>query len=201
MTDPRTTYDLSSSANGELPGDDGRHFAAPVYDQAVADIPDTLELLRQRASEVVEVVSTIVETPTGHIRLTCRGDIEAREVQRWNRKALPPVARRSGNPSAFDTDQRVLYTAVLTETTERVEVLGRDDEWRVVEDSAEHVALTFKDTALLNAFGSLDAAGAIRKMFGLDSAIIKAGIKVLTGAGWAEGSTGLEEDEELDPTH
>jgi hypothetical protein len=204
MTDPRTTFDVST-ANGELTElpDANRHYAAAAqaYDPGVADEhDDTLELLRQRAGETVEVRSTTVYTPTEHIRLVCRGNIDGREIQRWNRKALPPVARKASNPSAFDADSRVLYSTVLSETCERVEVLGRTGEWRVVEDAVEHTALTFKDPALLNAFGSLEATGAIKKMFVLDSAITKAGQAVLEGAGWAEGSTGFEADDDLDPT-
>lgn len=200
MTDSHTTYDVSG-ANGELP-EDNRHYAAQArYASDVPDaLDDTLDLLRQRADETVTVKSITVETPTGHIRLVCRGNIDSREIQRWQRKALPPVARKNGNPSAFDADSRVLYSTVLVETCERVEVLGRDGQWRVVEDSAEHEVLTFKDVALLNAFGALDAAGAIKKIFALDSAITKAGQMVLEGAGWAEGSTGYEQDDELDPT-
>lgn len=190
MSQPRTTFDVS-----------GNPEATPLPDNGVAlvEIPDTLELLRERADEVVTINSTMVPNPTGHIRLACRGNITSKEIQRWNRKALPPVARKTGNASGLDTDQVVLYSAVLSETTEYVEVLGRDGEWRVVEDT-EHNALTFKDTALLNGFKALDAAGAIKNMFVRDSAIVKAGVAVLTGAGWAEGSTGLEEDEDLDPT-
>lgn len=187
MTQSRTTFDASTEPGAFPPPD------------SLIELPDTLELLRERADEVVTINSTTVFNPTGHIRLICRGNIDSKEIQRWNRRALPPVARKNGNASGLDTDQVVLYSAVLAETTEYVEVLGRDGAWKAVEDT-DHNPLTFKDQALLGAFKSLDAAGAIKSMFVRDSAIVKAGVAVLTGAGWSEGSTGLEEDDDLDPT-
>lgn len=163
------------------------------------DTFDTLELLREAANASVDVLSTTVYVPSGAIRVECTGNIAARDLQRWNRKAQPPAARKSNNPAAYDVDQRVLYTTVLVETAEKIEVRRPDGTWRAVEDT-DHNLLTFKDTALLSSFGVLDSSAAIKKLWARDSDLVKVGIAILTGAGWAEGQTGAEEDEDGDPT-
>jgi hypothetical protein len=196
MTDPRTTFDMSTSRDS---GPDPSYSARSLVDEPGPEL-DTLELLRQAVSEQTAPISTIVDAPGGRIRLICSADITSKDIQRWNRKALPPVARRSNNASGLDVDQGILHTAVLVNTTERIEVRNvATDEWKVIEDIDGNV-LTFKDTDLLRVFGAMDAEGALRKLFTGDAYLVKAGTRVLTGAGWAEGSTGLEEDEDADPT-
>lgn len=193
-----TSFDVSTPG---APGDPARHQLSDVSGSSLDLLPDTLDLLRERADEVAsaEIKATTVVNPTGTIRLVCRGNIASREVQRWNRKALPPVARKSGSANGLDVDNKVLYSSVLLDTTERVEVKGRDGEWRIVQD-VEHNVLTFADGQLLGVFGVLDGVSALNKIFGRDSDLVKAGMAVLTGAGWAEGSTGNEnEDDASDP--
>jgi hypothetical protein len=196
-----TSFDVSSSTGA--PADPARHYAPDLSSGSLDLIPDTLDLLRERADEVAaaEIKSTTVPNATDTIRLVCRGNIASKEVQRWNRKALPPVARKSGNANGLDVDNKVLYSSVLVDTTQRVEVKGRDGQWQIVQD-VEHNVLTFGDPALLNAFGALDAPTALVKIYGRDSDLVKAGMAVLTGAGWTEGATGYEheDDDDSDPT-
>jgi len=198
MTD--TSYDMSTPTG--VPADQARHYTPEPPNAVVDTLPDTLDLLRERADEVAatEIKATTVTNAADSIRLVCRGNIASREVQRWNRKALPPVARKSGTANGLDVDNKVLHSSVLIDTTERVEVKGRDGEWKIVQDQ-DHNVLTFADSALLSAFGVLDAVSALMKIFGRDADVIKAGMAVLTGAGWAEGATGYEgDDEDGDPT-
>jgi hypothetical protein len=196
-----TSFDVSTPTG--VPADPARHYAPEPDGGSLDLLPDTLDLLRERADEVAatEIKSTTVTNVADSIRLVCRGNITSKEVQRWNRKALPPVARRNGNAGGYEADAKVLYSSVLIDSCERVEVKSRDTgEWQIVQDR-EHNVLTFADTALLSAFGVLDAVSALVKIFGRESDMVKAGTAVLTGAGWAEGSTGYEQDDEdSDPT-
>lgn len=198
MTD--TSYDISTPTGA--PADPARHYAPePASGGSLDLLPDTLDLLRERADEVAatEIKATTVTNSADSIRLVCRGNITSKEVQRWNRKALPPVARKNPGAGGYEPDAKVLYSSVLIDSCERIEVKARDSgEWQIVQDR-DHNVLTFADTALLSAFGALDPVSALVKIFGRESDMVKAGTAVLTGAGWAEGSTGYE-DEDLDPT-
>jgi hypothetical protein len=196
MTD--TSFDLSTPTG--TPGEPARHYAPDSSNGSLSLLPDTLDLLRERADEVAatEIKSTTVTNFTDSIRLVCRGNITSKEVQRWNRKAQPPIARKNPN-SGYEPDGKVLHSSILIDTTERVEVKGRDGAWKIVQDT-DHNVLTFSDDMLLRSFGVLDAVSALIKIFGRESDLVKAGLAVLTGAGWAEGSTGYEGDEEPDPT-
>lgn len=202
MTDQiSTTYDVSSGTGA--PADPARHYAPePADTGSLAFGLDTLDLLRERADEVAatEIKSTTVTNAAESIRLVCRGNISSKELQRWNRKALPPVARKNPGAGGYEPDGKILHSSVLTDTTERVEVKDRNGEWQIVQDT-DHNVLTFADDALLRAFGALDAVTALVKIFGRESDLVKAGVAVLTGAGWAEGATGYEDDgDDSNPT-
>lgn len=208
MTEPRT-FD-ASSAQGPyqpVPYQPETPPADPNYGAAALAMPrpeepevsDTLGLLRARVAERTALKPTVVEVPGGTIRLTCSVNVDSKDIQRWNRKALGPVARKSANPTGLDVDPAVLHTAVLVGTTEYIEVLGTGGQWKTITDT-EGNELTFKDAELLNAFGALDSGTAVRNLFGRDSDIVKAGTQVLTRAGWAEGATGEESDDDSDPT-
>lgn len=202
MTEPRT-FDVSTDPN--IP--DGHAVSPPptIYGQneAIDQLPSSLDLLRDAVAEqnAEEIESVAVAAPGGAIRLWCTANIPSKDLQRWQRRALPQIARkRGGTPDLSQMDQRTLSVAVLEATTERIEVRDRrTGEWQTIADKVTNEPLTFADDALLGSLGAMDSTTALLKLFRRDSDLSVAAQKVLQAAGWAEKEE-ISEDEAEDPT-
>lgn len=164
---------------------------------------DSLALLRAAVSERVEIEPVTIPVPTLGIRLVCHTDITSKQLGKWQKAALPPHVRKTGNGSALDMDQMQLAVAVLVGTLLRIEVADpkKRGEWLTVEDSRTGEPLTFSDGAVLNMFGAIDTVTALKRLFGRDSGVVKAGRVVLNKAGWGDDEMVADEaeDPELDP--
>lgn len=186
---------------------DGHQPAAPFHD-GHQDEPgttnlDSLELLRERLREkqAEEFENHLISVPGG-FRLSCRTVIEYEELKKWRLRALPKTVRgkkMSEEQRADFLNIRQFFTALLAETTEFIEVLGRDGRsWSTV-TGEEGQALTPADSALKNAFGVLDVVSLFRKLFPRDSELIHAGNGLLVAAGYADEVVALQDGELPDP--
>ncbi|NUT90862.1 MAG: hypothetical protein HOY78_02415 [Saccharothrix sp.] len=163
---------------------------------------DSLALLREAVAQQVEVQPVVVEAPGNvGVRLVCHTDVTSKQLQKWQRLALPPALRKSPNPPALAMDQLQLNVAVLSGTMLRVEVRDRQTgAWVSVQDRAGN-ELTFNDTALLEQFGALDTVTALKRLFVQESEIVKAGQAVLAKAGWTDREMVTDDlNEDSDPT-
>lgn len=166
---------------------------------AAPDEPfDSLALLRAAVAERVEIEPVTIPVPTLGIRLVCHTDVTSKQLGRWQKAALPPPLRKSGNASALDMDQMQLAVAVLVGTLLRIEVADPKNkgEWLPVEDGRTGEPLTFSDAAVLNMFGAIDTVTALKRLFGRDAGVVKAGRLVLNKAGWGEGDEMVDDEAE-----
>lgn len=180
-----TTFDGSIGATANTP-------PTPVSEPAGFS---ALDLLTQTVAERIDITSTTVYAPGGRIRLECHTNIPERELRKWQRMSLSPEKRKSGNANPLDSSQLTIAIATLNYTTLRLEVLDkRDNEtWRVVDHDGE--PLTFSDDALLRAFGAMDTASALIRIFGRESDVVRASQEVLAESGWT-GENGGDPDDD-----
>lgn len=179
-------------------------IAPPVAPPDPLDGSDTLALLRDAVAEQVEIRPEIIEVPGNvGIRLVCSTDITFKQLQNWQRKSLPPHARKSGRFTTLDMDQLHLNVAVLVGTLLEIQVRDRRDPtvWHTIEDARDHRPLTFEDGEVLRQFGAIDTITALRRLFAnRESEIVKAGQQVLGAAGWTEDGQRIDGgDDGADP--
>lgn len=195
MTEPTRTFDGSSAGptHHGMP-DEPSPFDSATLATGADSADDTLALLRSTVEERIETTEYVVTVPGGRIRLHCRLDISSAEMSKWQKRALPPVARKRNAVSMIDMDPGELAGQVFLHTCERVEVLDRDNvTWRAIEDR-DHEPLTLRDPQLLQAFGAMDSRTALRKLFGKDAFMVQASSELLTEAGWGVNSEADPED-------
>jgi hypothetical protein len=154
----------------------------------------TLSLLKQTVADRIEIEPVTVTVPGGRIRLTCHTDIPEKDLRRWQKASLPREMRRgreAQNATPLDSSQLVLAVAVLVYSTITIEVLGKGDEWMVVEHDG--VPLSLDHDAVLSAFNALDTTSALVTIFGRESDIIQASQEVLAASGWTGENGGRDE--------
>lgn len=165
----------------------------------------TLDELRDAGDEVDEREPITVINPRQRIRLTMRTDFEQKDVQRWQFKALPlkhreQLSRRGGQPNLSLLDPVVMFALAIAETTIQVEVRSRQTgDYNVVTDEHSGDLLTFADPTLRKVIGGIDAITAVKRTFNQsDPALLDAGQRLLTAAGFGDDGTALGDGE--DPT-
>ena len=200
-----TTYDATGLDPRPIPAppDHDRFGWNEEATPAPPETTDTLDLLRQAVGEQVEIEPVVIPVPGNpRLRLVCHTDITTAQITRWQKAAVPAHVRKTGKWSENDINPLHLSVAALTSTLLRIEVadVRNPGEWLPVEDSREGRPLTFEDQAVLTMFGAIDTITALRKVFGREAVIVKAGQKVLKAAGWSQDGLGDDVDEESDPT-
>lgn len=192
-----TTFDATAQ-QGQPP--------QPLVPTAPAEpVLDTLAMLAQAAAQQVPIEPEFVEAPGDvGIRLVCLPDIASRQLQGWQKRALPKHMRDASNVSPLSMDSLVLAVATLVNTLLRVEVRdARDrDLWHPVVDPTDGRPLGFNDNALLATFGAMDAVTALKKIFGRESDIVRASRQVMNASGWGEEKmiTDADVDDGTDPS-
>jgi len=190
-----STFDGSTGGHALLTDRDQNGFTEPSV--------SSLDMLREALAQQQEIEDVTVEVPGVPIRLVCHPDIPSRQLNAWQRKALPPNKRNATSVSPLDMDQGQFLSTVLIKTTVRVEVekRGEPGTWQVIEDEGGNV-LTFADGALLGTFGAMDATTAIKRLFPRDADMTKAARTVLAASGWDEENESrlLAGDDDEDPT-
>lgn len=166
---------------------------------------DTLAMLGQAAAQQVPIEPELVEVPGDvGIRLVCLPDIATKQLQGWQKRALPKHMRDSPNVSPLSMDSLVLAVATLVNTLIRVEVRDKQDRelWHPVLDPIDGRPLGFNDNALLAAFGAMDAVTALKKIFVRESDVVRASRQVMNASGWGEDKmiTDADVDDGSDPS-
>lgn len=202
-----TTFDTTGLPDAQPPG-----WGAPQpspggmmpTDQPPVDSPnDSLALLRAAVADQTEIEPIVIPVGKTGVRLVCHTDITSKQLSTWQNRAIPLHLRKSGKAAPTDVDQMQLAVAVLVGTLLRIEVADprRRGEWMAVEDARTGEALTFNDMPVLTMFSAMDTMTALKRLFGRDSGVVKAGRMVLGAAGWNDDElVGYDEDAELDPT-
>lgn len=195
-----TTFDTSSGPRhgGELPDAPPPAAAAEAFTPGEVTPDSLLDQLRERVAERDEAEPSewFKEIPGIGVRLVCDPDIEADDYQRWLKQARPrgKGGRRAANVGPMDLDQFALSVRALTATNVRLEI-KRGAQWRPM-TGAQGGVLDLESRELLDTFGVMDSASALRKLFGRDARIIDAGQELLTEAGYLGG----DDDDDDNPS-
>lgn len=181
---------------------DGSH--APTHDgflnaPSELDAPpfDALAALREQLEERAEQTENIcyVDIPGLGWRLVCSLDFPYSQYARWQKASLPANQRnRTRGPNMLDLDQAMLSRFVLLGTCQGVEYRASTGEWVSVLDSNSN-PIKPDSTEMMQRFGEVDPGVFLRKLFGGDAAVMRAGESVMRAAGWMEA-----EDADTDPT-
>ena len=159
-----STFDGSTGGHALLDDDDSGRSSFAAEPGA-----SSLDMLRSALAQQQEIEDVTIAVPGVPIRLVCHPDIPSKQMNSWQRRALPPNKRNAASVSPLDMDQGQFLSTVLVRTTVRVEVesQGAPGTWHVIEDDNGTV-LTFADSALLSTFGALDATSALKRLFPRD---------------------------------
>lgn len=181
-----TTFDGSSA-----PAPARVHDYQPVAEET-APVVSALDMLRaeveQRDSQERELLP--VEVPGLPVRLMCRTDFSAAEWESWQKLAIPAAKRKSRNLSPTDMQQHVLYSLVLVNTCEHLEYRSGQD-WQPI-TGKDQEPLNLASREMLDRFGQMDAASLVRKLFGRDAALLRAGQRVVNASGYGDEEDGGE---------
>lgn len=196
MSDPIRTFDSSSGEiGGYAPAVQGQpepqQYAEPVVPVAA---PSALDLVRQAAQATIPEAETVcIDTFEDKFRLWVSSDISSKEMQQWQRRSLPPALRK-GQFSMLDLDQYEVSATIFERKTQRVEVQHPTSGGYVLVEDQDGNPLTFRDDALLAAFGAMDVRTALKKLFPRDAELVRKGQMVLTVAGWGEVDGDADEE-------
>jgi hypothetical protein len=192
----RTGNPAGSDSSGHEPDPD----VLPIG-QGVPEL-DPLSALGMLAEQIAERTiarTTTVEIPQTQWRLVCALDYPLETYKRWQLASVPRAMRRSSKLAPIDIDQFRLAVLTLTNTCHAFEYRNGAGEWvPLVNGDGEPLTLATPQlfAMLSDRLGQPigDATTLLRKLFGRESAIVKAADHVNTEAGW-----GLEEPGESDP--
>jgi hypothetical protein len=194
-----TTFDGSTGAH--VAPDRSQHydndFPPPAAPPLPAETPfDAFEALRESLAQRDEEVdrTTTVEVPGIGWRLVCAIDFEYGVYKNWQKAALPKSQRGGRNPNVLDMDQAVLAYLALFNTCEAIEYRINGGDWQPLIESDGQPA-TLQSSMLMNRMNVMDPRTLVGRMFGGDAALIRAGARVITAAGYA-----AFEDDAEDPT-
>lgn len=191
-------YDVS----GMTPVDDEPVGRAVAYAEPAEEAFDSLALLRDAVADKVEIEPITIPVPNVGVRLVCGTDVTSRQLKKWQEGAVPLVKRKSGKYTESDVDPMHLAVATLVGTLLRIEVADprNKGEWLPVIDSRTGEALSFSDMPVLKMFGAMDTVSALKRLFGRDSGVVRAGRAVLRASGWSEDELAVDpEDDGSDP--
>ena len=187
---------------------DGSHKATPapfaspddVFNREV-DTPDTfdaLTALREQMAERADQADTTcyVDVPGLPWRLVCANDFPYSHYARWQKASLPANQRNRGRrgPNLLDMDQAMLSRFVLLGTCQGIEYRNSAGEWVEVLD-AHRQPVKPDSPELMSRFDEVDPGVFLRRLFGGDAAVMRAGEVVMRAAGWLE-----DESDDVDPT-
>ena len=158
---------------------------------------DALAALREQLEERSEQTENTcyVDIPGLGWRLMCSLDFPYSQYARWQKASLPANQRnRSRGPNLLDLDQAMLSRYVLLGTCQGVEYRDSTGEWIAVLDGQGN-AIKPDSPDMMARFGEVDPGVFLRRLFGGDAAVMRAGEVVMRAAGWMEA-----DDPETDPT-
>lgn len=194
-----TTFD--GTTGGYAP-DRSQHydndFPAPPSTVEQSEPFDAFESLREQLAERDDEAerTTTVEIPGIGWRLICATDFEYPAYMSWQKAALPKSQRNGRRANPLDMNQAVLAHQVLFNTCEAIEYRVNGGDWqRLTEADGQPTVL--QSPTLMTRMGVVDPRVLVRKMFGKDAALIAAGTKVITEAGYGEPDSGSDVE---DPT-
>lgn len=193
-----TTFDGSSGP----PASDRYQPHAPRYPEqllepAVEEAPfDALAALREQLDERTDENTCYVDVPGLGWRLVCDADFPYSQYARWQKASFPVSQRnRRKGPNLLDLDQAVLSRLVLLGTCRGMEFQDSHGQWQTLLTSSG-APMTPDSGEIMQRFNEVDPGAFLRRLFGTDAQVMRAGEKVLKAAGWMED----DGDEAEDPT-
>lgn len=178
--DPVMPRAAKPSSNGERP---------------LSSTLDDLRAAVEASEQVVEVefVDHELFGPGEHIRLTCSTKMSQAELKRLNFAGLPRHERRKRAPDLTKLDEAQVFALVIARQCHEVAVRCPDDSYKPMPGD-------FGDPELLATLGAVDAAVAVRRVFGNEDAyLLRAGQELLEACGWGERRPG-DPGDDSDPT-
>lgn len=190
------TFDGSSGTLGEsAPESYYEEPSAPEPQRGGDSLDMLLDAVAQREAEAEELYP--VEIPGLGVRLMCALDFEYTDWQDWQVKSVPREKRKK--PGPMDINQLQLCTHVLVGTCQHLEHRRGDGEWAPI-TGHDGTPVAFGSDEMLRKFGQMDTASLLRKLFGgSDGHVLRAGMRVISAAGYGDEADEKEALEGGDP--
>lgn len=155
---------------------------------------DALANLQEQMRDRDEVDTTItVDIPGLGWRLVCETDMPYPDYAKWQKTSFPRAQRNGRKVNPLDLDQSLLSTLVLLGTCVGMQYRERGTgEWVPMLDSHDQPMLP-NSREIMDRFHQVDEKAFMRKLFGTDSHLTRAGTRVIEAAGW-------KDDDADDPT-
>lgn len=197
-----TTFDVSTGrANtGPVPAspvpaeldEDGPMGQIPALDSMLDQLHEQLD-----AREIDNTVT--VDVPGMGLRLVCQIDFPYNKYAAWQKASFPRNQRNGRKTNPLDMDRAALSTFVLLNTCVGMEYRTSGGDWLAM-TKPDGSALRPDSTEFLARFNQVDARSFLRKLFGGDAGMMRAGEHVIEEAGWSEAQMvgGEDEDDPLD---
>jgi hypothetical protein len=156
---------------------------------------DALASLQEQMRARDEIDTEIrVEIPGLGWRMVCDTDLPYPVFAKWQKASFPRSQRNGRKVNPLDMDRAVLATFVLLGTCVGMEYQEKGSgEWLPVLDVDDR-PMTPNSKRMMDRFDQVDEKVFLRKLFGTDSALTRAGTKVMEAAGWND------EESDDDPT-
>jgi hypothetical protein len=194
-----TTFDGSSAAPRQRPAEFGYDNDAPRPTETLTGATpyDALAALREQLDERTDENLCYVEIPKLDWRLVCDADFPYAQYAKWQKASFPAAQRnRRKGPNPLDMDQAVLSRLVLLGTCQGMEYRDSTGEWQPLMDS-RNTPMTPDSAEIMSRFQEVDPGFFLRRLFGSDSAVMRAGEQVMRAAGWLE-SDGEDVEDPID---
>lgn len=196
-----TTFDGSTGGGAHAaPG----YLGSGGYDNdfpppAAPPIPepayDAFEALREQLAERDDASerTTTVDIPGLGWRLVCAIDFTYGQYKEWQKAALPRNQRNGRKVNVLDMDQAALSYFVLLNTCEGIEYQRSNGEWDPLTEAGGQPA-TLQSGMLMTKMNVMDPRLLVKKLFGNDARLIRAGNEVIAAAGYIEDDESAAED-------
>lgn len=192
-----TTFDASTTTSGQLPVSSAP-TAAPdpvVPEDVMPELGTMLDALQTQLDERVIDNTTTVEVPGMPLRLVCVIDFPYNQFAQWQKAALPRKQRNGRKTNLFDLDRSLLSIFVLLGTCQGMEYRTRSGEWLPM-NKPDGTPLRPDSTEFLARFNQVDPKSFLRKLFGGEAGVTRAGEAVTRAAGWTDDDVDDDGDDD-----
>jgi len=172
-------YVDSGGYDNDFPPPDAPSIPEPVFDA----FESLREQLDERDQEAERTVS--VEIPGVGWRLVCAIDFTYAQYKEWQKAALPKNQRNGRKVNPLDMDQAMLGYFVLLNTCEGIEYQRSDGEWEPLTETGGQSA-TLQSGMLMTKMNVMDPRLLVKRLFGGDAKLIRAGSEVIVAAGYSD---------------
>lgn len=192
-----TMFDASTGTQPEQAPERSQaapHQAPPEEIPALGTILDTLQ--DQLDSREIDNTTT-VDVPGMPLRLVCEIDFSYAKYAAWQKAALPRNQRNGRKMNPLDMDRAMLAQLVLSKTCVGMQYRNSAEEWITI-TKPNGAPLLPGDTEFLARFHQVDERVLLRKLFGGEAGVMRAGESVSRAAGWTDEDLDAAGDDPLD---